>query len=112
MTKMKKILAVALCVLLLGSIFAGCSGKKAEQTTEITDETLLIAYTADNAPFFQIDEKGNASGFEADLIAKIFDSIKDDCKNYAYVKVEPATAWVRRPPIQTRTARPILPTWP
>ena len=40
-------------------------------------------------PFFQIDEKGNASGFEADLIAKIFDSIKDDCKNYAYVKVEP-----------------------
>ena len=89
MTKMKKILAVALCVLLLGSVFAGCSGKKAEQTTEITDETLLIAYTADNAPFFQIDEKGNASGFEADLIAKIFDSIKDDCKNYAYVKVEP-----------------------
>lgn len=89
MTKMKKILAVALCVLLLGSVFAGCSGKKAEQTTEITDETLLIAYTADNAPFFQIDEKGNASGFEADLIAKIFDSIKGDCKNYAYVKVEP-----------------------
>lgn len=28
MTKMKKILAVALCVLLLGSVFAGCSGKK------------------------------------------------------------------------------------
>ncbi len=45
MTKMKKILAVALCVLLLGSVFAGCSGKKAEQTTEITDETLLIAAT-------------------------------------------------------------------
>ena len=112
MTKMKKILAVALCVLLLGSVFAGCSGKKAEQTTEITDETLLIAYTADNAPFFQIDEKGNASGFEADLIAKIFDSIKDDCKNYAYVKVEPGYRLVRRPPIQTRTARPILPTWP
>ena len=89
MTKMKKLLAVVLCVLLLGSVFAGCSGTKDEQTGEITDDTLLIAYTGDNAPFFQMDKKGNASGFEADLIAKIFDSIKDDCKNYAYVKVEP-----------------------
>lgn len=80
MTKMKKILAVALCVLLLGSVFAGCSGKKAEQATEITDETLLIAYTADNAPFFQIDEKGNASGFEADLIAKILTALRTTAK--------------------------------
>lgn len=89
MYKIKKAFAIVLCVLLLSSLFAGCSGTKDALTTDITDETLLIAYTADNAPFFQIDEKGKASGFEADIIAKIFDSIKEDCKTYAYVKVEP-----------------------
>lgn len=89
MTKIKKLFSVVLCTLLLGSMFAGCSGSGSKMADTITDETLLIAYTQSNAPFFEISEDGKtASGFEAEIIEKIFDSIKDECKNYKYVKVE------------------------
>lgn len=85
---MKKIFSVMLTAVLFCSIFAGCA-QTDSMADEITKETLLIAYTEENAPFFEVSDDGKTfKGFEVDLIAAIFDSIKDECKNYAFVKVD------------------------
>lgn len=89
MRKTKNFLSVLLAVTLLATVFAGCSGNQSKIADVITEETLLIAYTENNAPFFEISADGKtADGFEAEIIKKIFDSIKGECKNYKYVKVE------------------------
>lgn len=85
----KKIIAVIAVCLLICSVFAGCS-KKDEQTDEITDATMLIAYTEECEPFIYTDsETGELTGFDVELIKETFDSFKGDYKNYQFVKVEP-----------------------
>lgn len=89
MLKSKKVLSVILAVMLVALSFAGCSSNSSQETDTITDETLLIAYTENNPPFFEISEDGKtAEGFEAEIIKNIFDNIKDSCKNYKFVKVD------------------------
>lgn len=89
MLKSKKIFSVILAVMLVALSFAGCSSSSSKEADTITDETLLIAYTENNPPFFEISEDGKtAQGFEAEIIENIFDNIKDSCKNYKFVKVD------------------------
>ena len=83
----KKIIAVLLAVMLAAALFAGCSKKEA-QATEITKNTLLIAYTEENAPFLYTDENGELAGFDVEIIKNIFDTIKNEYKDYAFVQVE------------------------
>ena len=85
---MKKITCALLCVLLIGSLFAGCSNSnKNEEADEITSSTMLVAYTAEKAPFLYKDENGELTGFDVELFKNAFDSFKGDYKNYEFVQV-------------------------
>lgn len=86
MKKIKKILSIVLCTAVIICCFAGCSSKSGT-ADEITEETMLIAYTEENAPFIYI-ENGKLKGFDVEIIKKIFDNIKNDYKNYKFVKVD------------------------
>lgn len=82
----KKIFAIALCGILIASAFAGCS--KSGEADKITDKTMLIAYTDEVEPFLYKDKNGKLAGFDIDLFKKIYDNIKNDTKNYKFVKVD------------------------
>lgn len=86
MKKFKRILALTLSVMFVVLCFAGCSSKG--EAEEITDETMLVAYTAESEPFFYKDQDGKFKGFEVALFEKIFESIKGDYKNFEFVQVE------------------------
>ena len=82
----KKIFAIALCGILIASAFAGCS--KSGEADKITDKTMLIAYTDEVEPFLYRDKNGKLAGFDIDLFKKIYDNVKNDTKNYEFVKVD------------------------
>lgn len=82
----KKIFAIALCGILIASAFAGCS--KSGEADKITDKTMLIAYTDEVKPFLYKDKNGKLAGFDIDLFKKIYDNVKNDTKNYEFVKVD------------------------
>lgn len=82
----KKIFAIALCGILIASAFAGCS--KSGEADKITDKTMLIAYTDEVEPFLYKDKNGKLAGFDVDLFKKIYDNVKNDTKNYEFVKVD------------------------
>lgn len=82
----KKIFATALCGILIASAFAGCS--KSGEADKITDKTMLIAYTDEVEPFLYKDKNGKLAGFDIDLFKKIYDNVKNDTKNYKFVKVD------------------------
>ena len=82
----KKIFAIALCGILIASAFAGCS--KSGEADKITDKTMPIAYTDEVEPFLYKDKNGKLAGFDIDLFKKIYDNVKNDTKNYKFVKVD------------------------
>ena len=82
----KIIFAIALCGILIASAFAGCS--KSGEADKITDKTMLIAYTDEVEPFLYKDKNGKLAGFDIDLFKKIYDNVKNDTKNYEFVKVD------------------------
>ena len=82
----KKIFAFLLCIAVIGCVFAGCS--KSGEADEITDKTMLIAYTEEVEPFLYKDKNGKLTGFDVDLFEKIYDNVKNDTKNYKFVKVD------------------------
>lgn len=82
----KKMFAIALCGILIASAFAGCS--KSGEADKITDKTMLIAYTDEVEPFLYKDKNGKLAGFDIDLFKKIYDNVKNDTKNYKFVKVD------------------------
>jgi ABC-type amino acid transport substrate-binding protein len=86
MKTMKKLLAVMLSAMFVVLCFAGCSS--AGEADEITDETMLVAYTAENEPFIYTDENGELTGFDVEVMDKIFDDVKDDYKNYKFIQVD------------------------
>ena len=86
MKSIKKIVAVLLAALLIAALFAGCSGTKGE--TQITKNTMLIAYTEECAPFIYTDENGNLAGFDVEIIENVFETIKNEYKNYVIVQVD------------------------
>ena len=83
----KKIISVLLSAILIACLFAGCSSSE-RLTTEITDDTMIFAYTQENSPFIYKDESGNLAGFDVELVDNTFDSFKGDFKNYAFVQVD------------------------
>lgn len=85
MTSIKKIAVLLLCAITVVLCFAGCS--KSEEATEITDETMLIAYTEEKAPFVYTED-GKLTGFDVEVFKSIFDNIKNEYKNYEFVKVD------------------------
>lgn len=86
MKNLKKIVAVILCAMLVVLCFAGCSSST--EADVIDDETMLIAYTAENRPFIYTDEDGNLTGFDVELVKEIFNDVKGDYKTYKFVQVE------------------------
>lgn len=82
---MKKLLSVILCIGMLAALLAGCKGSS-EQT--YSDTVLIIGYTESQAPFLEVDENGQATGFFADLWEAIFDDVKGDLKSYRFEKID------------------------
>lgn len=87
MKYIKKFAAVLLAAMLVSAVFAGCSNQNA-QTDEITEDTMLIAYTEENAPFIYTDGNGALTGFDVEVIQNIFESFKGEYKDYKFVKVD------------------------
>ena len=81
----KKIIAVMLSSMLAVLCFAGCS--KSVEADEITSETMLIAYKEEVKPFVYT-ENGELTGFDVELFKTIFNDIKNEYKNYEFVKVD------------------------
>lgn len=82
---MKKVFSVLLCLALITLAFAGCSNSDKEK---YSDTKLIVGYTEAVAPILEVDENGKATGFEGELFAKIFDSVKGDLKDYTFEKIE------------------------
>lgn len=49
---------------------------------------MLIAYTDEVEPFLFKGKNGKLAGFDIDLFKKIYDNVKNDTKNYEFVKVD------------------------
>ena len=87
MKTVKNMISVLLSALIIAAFFTGCSGSDGT-ASEITDDTMIVAYTQENSPFIYTDENGELTGFDIELFENTFDSFKGDYKNYAFVKVE------------------------
>jgi ABC-type amino acid transport substrate-binding protein len=85
MKTIKKILAVILAMTFICLCFAGCSSSKDEK---YSDTSLIIGYTDTIAPILEASEDGSVSGFEVDLLDKIFDDVKGDYKSYTFEKID------------------------
>lgn len=83
----KKFFSLLLAVLLVGALFAGCSSGESN-AGEITEDTMIFAYTGENAPFIYTDESGELTGFDVELVEKTFNSFKGEYSDYAFVQVE------------------------
>lgn len=70
-----------MCVVLIAACFAGCSSSDNEK---YSDTSLIIGYVPDSSPFITVGKDGKVGGFEADVIEKIFKSIKGDFKSYVF----------------------------
>ena len=82
---MKRVLSVLLCAALVLTVFAGCSKKDKEK---YSDTMLIVGYTESVEPILVVNEKGKATGFEAELFKKIFKSVKGDLKDYRFEKID------------------------
>ncbi|MCC8016866.1 MAG: transporter substrate-binding domain-containing protein [Clostridiales bacterium] len=87
MKKYKKFFSVILCAALICVLFSACSSGGGE-SGEITEDTMLIAYTQEISPFIYMNSSGQLEGFDVDLIKDTFDSFKGDYKNYKFVQVD------------------------
>lgn len=90
----KKIISVLLCVVLIAACFAGCSSSGDEK---YSDTSLIIGYVPDSSPFITVDKDGKVGGFEADVIEKIFKSIKGDFKSYVFEDITKVEGYERDP---------------
>ncbi len=84
MKRGKRIIALSLAVLLVAALFAGCSSTEEE---EVTEDDLLIAYTAECEPFLYRDENGEWAGFDIDILNAVFDDIQGEYSDYKFVEV-------------------------
>ena len=80
----KKLLAIALSVMLIALCFTGCSSNQEEK---YSDTVAILGYTEIAEPFITEVNDGTAQGFCADLWAEIFDSVKGDLKGYRFEQV-------------------------
>ena len=80
----KKLLAIALSVMLIALCFTGCSSNQEEK---YSDTVAILGYTDIAEPFITEVNDGTAQGFCADLWAEIFDSVKGDLKSYIFEQV-------------------------
>lgn len=86
MKKFTRITAFVLCLVIIASCFAGCSSSSSKVAEEVSDKTLLIAYTDEKKPFIY-EENGELKGFDVEVFEAIFNNIKNDYKDYKFVKV-------------------------
>ena len=108
MKAMKKITCALLCVLLIGSLFAGCSNSnKNEEADEITSSTMLVAYTAEKAPFLYKDENGELPALMLSFSKTPLIPLRATTKTMNSCRCPRATNWVRTQLTRMKTEKHI-----
>ena len=78
---MKKIFAWILCVLLVTSLFAGCTSKKGDSDLAyIQDKGVLVVGITDYAPMDYKDENGEWTGFDAEFARLVAEELGVEVK--------------------------------
>ena len=77
---MKKLIALALTVLMIASLFAGCGSKEVSDLEYIQDKGTLIVGITDYAPMDYKDENGNWTGFDAEFAQLVAQELGVECE--------------------------------
>ncbi len=77
---MKKIISLALAVLLVATLFAGCGSKEASDLKTIQDKGKLVVGITDYAPMDYKDENGEWTGFDAEFARLFAEELGVDCE--------------------------------
>jgi len=77
---MKKIISLALAVLLVVTLFAGCGSKEASDLKIIQDKGKLVVGITDYAPMDYKDENGEWTGFDAEFARLFAEELGVDCE--------------------------------
>ena len=77
---MKKILSLALAVLLIATLFAGCGSKETSDLKTIQKNGKIVVGITDYAPMDYKDENGEWTGFDAEFARLFAEELKVDCE--------------------------------
>ena len=77
---MKKIISLALAVLLIATLFAGCGSKETSDLAAIQKNGKLVVGITDYAPMDYKDENGEWTGFDAEFARFFAEELGVDCE--------------------------------
>ena len=77
---MKKIISLALVVLLVATLFAGCGSKETSDLKAIQDKGKIVIGITDYAPMDYKDENGEWTGFDAEFARLFAEELGVDCE--------------------------------
>ena len=77
---MKKIISLALAVLLVATLFAGCGAKETSDLKTIQDKGKIVVGITDYAPMDYKDENGEWTGFDAEFAELFAEELGVDCE--------------------------------
>ena len=77
---MKKIISLALVILLVATLFAGCGAKETSDLKAIEKKDKIVVGITDYAPMDYKDENGNWTGFDAEFAELFAAELGVDCE--------------------------------
>jgi len=77
---MKKIISLALAVLLIATLFAGCGSKEASDLATVQKNGKLVVGITDYAPMDYKDENGEWTGFDAEFARLFAEELGVECE--------------------------------
>ena len=79
---MKKIISLALVILLVATLFAGCGAKETSDLKAIEKKDKIVIGITDYAPMDYKDENGNWTGFDAEFAQLFAKELGVECEFY------------------------------
>ena len=77
---MKKIISLALAILLIATLFAGCGSKETSDLESVQDKGKLVVGITDYAPMDYKDENGEWTGFDAEFARLFAEELGVECE--------------------------------